>query len=87
MSKRYQVTEISGVASRNTGSLIGRRESRTELAESTLRRRISELRKWSNSIYDGFGDTGDSDILRVVTASHYVTGVENVRILRIRPVR
>lgn len=84
---RFHVTTIIGVMPRNgSNTLIGRRESRDVLALSTVRKRIATLRSWASSTFDGFSDTGDTNLLRIVTASHYVTGVENVTILRIRPV-
>lgn len=87
MSKRYNVVEVTGIAGRNSDTIAyGRREHRTELAASTVAARIRDMRRWASGTYDHVTDTGDSKVLRIVTASHYVTGVENVRILRIRPV-
>ena len=86
MTKRYHVTTITGIEGRNGVQASGRAESRSVLAASTVRNRITVLRRWANGTYDVYRDDGNVDVLRVITDVHYVAGVPNVTILRIRPV-
>jgi len=85
--QRYNVTDMRGIATRsNAGRVFDAHSTRKTLAASTVRQRVAAMRQWANGTYDSFDDSGDMQTLRVVTAIHYVTGVPNVRQLRVWPV-
>lgn len=80
-STRVTVTESYGHGTR-TGIRITETTAPRELAASTVRGLIAELRHYACGYADTVSDvTSNGD--RLITATHWINGFENVRQLRI----
>ena len=89
MTQRYAIIEAHGIARRmrHSEAIKFDHVRPSTVSESTVRRRVAELRQYASGVYDTFNDVTFDDGVRSISARHYVTGVENVRTLRIEAVR
>ncbi|QDH93042.1 hypothetical protein SEA_STEPHIG9_97 [Mycobacterium phage Stephig9] len=97
MSKRFIVKQLWGHSYRNTGNMNWTHAETKDLAESTVRQYIRELKGYASGFADYVSDNKfegctkpDCDKpshqpIRVITAHHFVNGFENIRELRITP--
>lgn len=83
-SKRYQIIESWGYGHRGGIRYADVTEPRV-LAASTVAGLVREVRRWASGHADTFSDA-TSDGWRVVIASHWVNGFENIRRISMREV-
>lgn len=81
MSDRCRVEQRWGHQFRNQDITWNHRETK-EVAGSTARRYVRELKQWASGLADLVRETSE-DGVRVITAHHWVNGFENIRQLRI----
>ena len=83
---RYEVIESYGYGHRD-GIRINERTAPRNLAESTVRGLIRELKQWASGYADTVSDvTGPETGVRLITGHHWINGYENIRQLSIKPV-
>jgi hypothetical protein len=82
MATHYEVVESFGYGHR-AGIRINESTAPRVLAGSTVRGLIRELKGWANGYADSVHEV-NSGGARLITATHWVNGFENVRQLRIR---